>query len=152
MKRYICSIPIFCLVFLLSNCTNKTESGLKPDIQLISPVWHKDITGKYPFSMTAVVRLSDSLQSALNLGPYDQVGAFVNGECRGTGVLVPSGSSYLYYLLIQGSASENSKVTFKYYNGLSHSLFSTAPLLAFSVDASFGSPDKPVILPLLPVK
>lgn len=145
-------MAVFCLICMFANCTKKADSSLKLNVQLVSPVWQKDMTGKYPFTMTAVVSLSDSLQSALALGEFDQVGAFVNGECRGTGVLVASGAKYLYYLMIQGSAAENSRVTFKYFNGISHTMFTTPPLLPFSVDASFGSPDKPVILPLARVK
>lgn len=155
MKKQLPCLSIFCFLFLLISCSkkdvNSTDSaGL--DVKFVVPVWQKDVTGKYPYSMTAVVKLSDSLQSAVNPSENDKIGAFINGECRGTGIAVATGSSFLYYLLIEGTASEKSTVTFKYYNSLAHSTYSTIPLIKFSVDSSFGSPDKPVILPMVLMK
>lgn len=100
--------------------------------------------------MTAVVQIPDSLKQMS--GANDQVGAFINYECRGNGVLVKAGTSSLYYILIQGTASESSNIVFKYYSSATQYIYTTAPSLAFTMNGSYGSPDKPAVLSLQGIK
>ena len=135
----------FVLVNTFVGCSKKDDTPQPYKFPV--PVWMKDASGKYPLSMTAVVRLSYKLN--LNLQPNDQLAAFINGECRGTGVMVKAGLANVFNIVIQGTSTENSKVTFKYYSNFNQNMFLTTDFLAFTVDRSFGSPDNPETLPLV---
>lgn len=100
--------------------------------------------------MTAVVALPASLEPTK--GPGDQLAAFIGEECRGLGVVVNVETKYLYFLLIRGLADEQSKITFKYYNGKTGYLYKTNPDLSFLVDAVYGTAQNPKLLSLSAVK
>lgn len=114
------------------------------------PVWTIDTSGKYSASMTAVVQVSE------NLRPYiqqsDQIAAFIDGECRGTGTLIESAGVSAFFILIHGTASEQKKISFQYYASWKSHLYSTPAFLAFTVDGTYGSVDVPGVLSLDPVR
>jgi len=153
MKKYFLYIQIVLLVTTLATVLNSCskQDGTPKNTIFAPPRWQADTTGKYPLSMTAVVQVN----SFLNLVPdaKDELGAFINGECRGTGVFVNSGTQYLYSIVIRGTSSENSQVAFKYYNALTQNMYATADgSLTFVVDSSYGSPDAPKVLALHVIK
>lgn len=150
MKKLTYVLSIFSFLVLAYSCTKNEQVSVVPLIKFSNPKWSRDTTGKYAYSMTAVVRVPDSLKPVSGIN--DQIGAFINFECRGTGVLVKSGKFSMYYILIQGTAAESSNIVFKYYNAASQNIFMTAPSLAFTVDGSYGSPDKPVMLSMQGIK
>lgn len=150
MKKFYYYVSICSILWLAYSCSKNSQVAPDANIKFSSPKWSRDTTGKYPFSMTAVVQVPDSLK--LVKGVNDQIGAFINYECRGTGVLVKAGSSTLYYILIQGTASESSNIVFKYYNSTNQYIYTTPPSLAFAVNGSYGSPDKPALLVLQAIK
>ena len=143
MKKYF-SLIVIILVVLISSCSKDPVTFTK----FAEPNWVADSSGKYPYSMTAVVQLSDTLKQFLL--PTDHLGAFINNECRGTGVLIKTNVTYVYYVLIHGTAAENTQITFKYYNSQNRYIYNTQPFLPFAVDAVFGSPDNPKTLLLQP--
>lgn len=115
-----------------------------------SPAWTVDNIDQYPVSMTAVVQVPE------NLRPYiqktDKIAAFVGDECRGTGTWIKAGSVSAFFILIHGTASEQSKISFKYYFSWKSNMYETDALLDFTVDGSYGSVDAPEILDLKPAK
>ncbi len=150
MKKYLfyTKLAVLALVMatLLNGCSKK-QPEVPPNTKFPPPNWKADNSGKYPLSMTAVVQVEGLLNLARQ--PGDELAAFINGECRGTGIQVNLGTSYLYNIVIFGTSSENSKITFKYYNSSTQNMFTTPDgFLPFKVDDSFGSPDKPQVLPL----
>lgn len=114
------------------------------------PVWTTDASGKYFASMTAVVQVSEKLRPYVK--PSDQIGAFIDGECRGTGTLVESGGVSAFFILIHGTASEQKKISFQYYSSWKSHLYSTPPFLPFTVDGTYGTVDVPGVLSLDPVR
>lgn len=116
-----------------------------------SPNWTVDSTGRYPVSMTAVVQIPEKIKSLLQ--PKDKFAAFIKDECRSLGVPVNlSTTSPVYYFLIKGTATEGDKVTFKYFSATTSYMFTTTPLLDFSVDGNFGTADNPEQLTMNGIK
>lgn len=115
-----------------------------------SPDWKVDTSGKYPVSMTAVVALQDELQP-MTPGA-DKLGAFVADECRGVGVPVNVNNTTVFYVLIHGTAAEQSKVSFKYYRAKTSYLYRTTDFLNFAVDENYGTADAPAVLDLQQMK
>jgi hypothetical protein len=115
-----------------------------------APVWTVDDSGKYPATMTAVVQIPENLQTYMQ--PADKIGAFVGDECRGTGTLVKAGDVSVFFILIHGTASEQSKISFRYYRSSKSYLYATTPFLDFTQDGNYGTADGPKILDLSPVK
>ena len=144
MKKYLSIIGVIITVLLISSCSKDPITFTK----FPEPHWVADSSGKYPYSMTAVVQLSDTLKNFLL--STDHLGAFIDNECRGTGILIKTNTTYVYYVLIHGTASENKQITFKYYNSQNMYIYATTPFLPFSVDGVFGSPDNPKTLLLVP--
>ena len=85
--------------------------------------------------------------------PADMMAAFVAGDCRGVGVIIKvNDTSSVFYILIHGAASEQDKISFKYYSKASSYMYSTTDFLTFAVDSNFGTPDNPEVPALAPVK
>ena len=114
------------------------------------PHWTMDQTGKYSSSMTVVVQIPP------NIRPYvqktDQIGAFIHDECRGVGTLVEAGTVSAFFILIHGTASEQSKISFQYYSSWKSYLYETSAFLDFTADGTYGTADVPQILNLVPVR
>ncbi len=146
-------MPIVTVLMLLAmaGCSKTTE--VKPEETLTKfplPDWKADATGKYSSSMTAVVSLPLNLYTSLSDG--DKLAAFVNDECRGTGIIVKVDGSNLFFVLIQGLPDEQSKVKFKYYSTKTSYMYETPGVLNFLVDYVYGTAEKPKTLDLSPVK
>ena len=147
MKKYFFYTKVVALALVIVTMLNSCSKNAPQNIKFPAPNWKADNSGKYPLSMTAVVQVEDLLNLARQ--PGDELGAFINGECRGTGIQVSSGTVYMYNIVIFGTSAENSRITFKYYNSSTQNMFTTiVGFLPFKVDDSFGSPDKPQALPL----
>jgi hypothetical protein len=100
----------------------------------------------HPYSMTAVVKIDEAINNNINI--TDQFGAFVGTECRGKGVPVTNNGSTLFYVQIHGSASEQSKLTFQYYNAKNGYMYQSTQQINFTVDDNIGSVDNPWVIPL----
>lgn len=133
------------LIFCFGGC-KKEEYATFP-----TPDWKEDQTGKYPYSMTAVVSLYYDINAEVM--PEDKMAAFVGDECRGIGKWIKIGpTSSAFFILIHGTASEQKKLNFKYYSSKNRYLYTTSDFLDFKVDTNFGTADKPEILDMKPVK
>lgn len=146
-------MPIVTLLMLLAITGCSKTSEIKPEETLTkfaAPDWRTNETGKYSASMTAVVSLPIALNSKMSEG--DQLAAFVNDECRGTGVLVKIDSSNIFFVLIQGQPDEQSKVKFKYYSTKTAFMYESQNPLNFLVDALYGTAQKPKALDLIQLK
>lgn len=112
------------------------------------PSWSVDTSGKYPATMTAV------LEPPQNMEPYvtgsDKMGAFIGNECRGTGQIITVNNEKMFFIMIHGTASEQSVISFQYYRSWDQHLYKTSPFLNFTVDGNYGTADVPEILNLVP--
>jgi|GEM_PF-1340100 hypothetical protein len=144
MKR-ILSISFLGLLIGLCSCKKNH------DLPTVSPPhWTVDQTGQYPTSMTVVVQLPEDLRPYIQ--ENDQIGAFVGEECRGIGTQVVSGSVSAFFILVHGTTSEQSMLSFQYYSSSKKHLYATPAFLKFTPDGSYGSADGPRTLDLDPAK
>ena len=100
--------------------------------------------------MTAVVALPAAL--AGNTTINDKLAAFINGECRGVGIIDKVNNQDLYFVLIQGLPDETGKVTFKYYSSKTAYLYEAVSETSFLIDAVYGNAQTPKVLELKQVK
>ena len=135
---------MFLFFISLSNCKKETNTKFP------NPSWHFDDVGKYPATMTAVVQLPDYLKRGLK--EKDEMGAFINDECRGTGELIKLDSASAFFIMIHGSASENGPIIFKYYSSKDSNIYTSKDTLNFVVDENYGTADSPKSLNLKVVK
>jgi hypothetical protein len=136
----------FLLVAIILSISVVT-GGCRKEKTTAPPDWKVDTTGKYPVSMTAVVRLPQRLIP--NIHPEDKMAAFINDECRGVGVQVNITDSVpVFYVMIHGTSSEQQKIAFKYYSSKDSYLFATSYFLDFAPDDNYGTIDKPAMLDL----
>ncbi|HSU52078.1 MAG TPA: hypothetical protein VLJ41_15835 [Segetibacter sp.] len=150
MKTFLWVISVILSVVTLGCSKN---SDIVPEDVLTKfppPAWKTDETGKYPFSMTAVVTIPSKLSA--NMDDGDKLAAFVNDECRGEGVAVKVNSTNVFFVLIHGLADEHGQVIFKYYSAKSSYLYKTGPVLNFLVDDVYGTAQNPKILDLNPIQ
>ena len=131
-----------------SSC--KKQDGTDSPPQVPAPDWTVDTTGKYPLSMTAVVQVPPGITP--DISETDKIGAFFEDECRGLGTLVGTGTTSVFFILIHGIASEQSKISFKYYNSENRHIYSTNAFLDFTVDENYGTVDSPEVLNMKQVK
>lgn len=115
--------------------------------KMAPPSWTIDTSGKYPATMTAVVKLTPALMKTESAA--DKLAAFIGEECRGIGQQVHLDSTSVFFVLIKGKASENDKIRFKYYRSYNSKLYETAPFLDFVMDANYGTAANPEILELV---
>jgi hypothetical protein len=130
-------IGLAILVALLLAACQKDHTGPR----VPPPSWQADQSGQYPVTMSAVVQLSADL--AKHMQASDQIGAFVGEECRGTGTIVALDTTQVFFLLIHGTAAEQSPIQFKYYSAWGSHLYETEPFLPFQADGHYGSVDAP---------
>lgn len=133
------------LLICSSSCRKEKKSTKYP-----APVWEVAADGQYAASMTAIVKLPDNLQPSAGTG--DKYAAFVKSECRSIGTVVTAGNVSLVYFLIQGAATEQDKVSFRYYNAKQSYLFYTEAMFSFVADGNYGTVDDPVVLDLKQIK
>ena len=100
--------------------------------------------------MTAVVKVPEVIKENVNAG--DRVGAFVNNECRGVGVPINLNGNIVFYILIRGTASEQSKIDFRFYDSISAYLYKTNKPIDYVVDGDYGTADNPAVLNLVHVE
>lgn len=145
MKKHISIIALLFTITVFSGCKKKHVIPVVP-----APHWTVTAPGKFPASMTAVVQVPESL------APYvqstDEMAAFSNGECRGTGVLVKGKSVLAFFVLIHGVDSVQDNISFEYYNAWYEHLYKTNDFLLFTADGNYGTVDSPEVLDLKPVK
>lgn len=142
MKKYFVLILLIITVGLSSSSCKKAAES--PRVE--APGWQMDATGKYPYTMTAVVTFQGRL--SVHIKNDDQLGAFIGGECRGIGSLQEVGGNPVYFVLIHGQAAEQQPVEFRYYSSFSSSIYYSDSNLIFSVDSNFGIADNPEVLVL----
>ncbi len=143
MKKYI----IYTVVAIIVACSSCKKNHQDPTFP--SPNWVADSSVQYPYSMTAVVSIPDSLT---NNSTNDEVAAFINGTCRGVGVTVNATGGRVYFIFIKGLSSEQGLINFKYYNGDDKKMYETGDYLSFIVDDNYGTPDVPKRLNLQVMK
>lgn len=140
MKKYQITI-----IFILILSTLQIGCKKQPVISKYNPSeWVMDDTGKYPYTMTAVVTLPRTLNNSIQ--SEDHLGAFINGKCRGIGELHQVNGNAVYFVLIQGEAAEQEPVIFRYFRSASSTLYYSYNALVFSIDGNFGVADEPEVL------
>ncbi len=144
MKRITSVMYIFLMVVIFSCGKTPVDTPKELPKKFPVPTWKADDTGKYPATMTAVLNLPAALSTdALD---NDLLAAFVNGECRGVGVVVKYNNANLYFVLIQGFNDETNKVTFKYYSNKTSYMFESQSSINFLADDIFGTAENPKTL------
>lgn len=141
MKRYISVIALLLILIKFSGCKKEdgTEEAPPPTAD-----WTVDTTGKYPLSMTAVVQVPPGIRP--DVSETDKIGAFSGDECRGLGTLIRTGTTPVFFLMIHGTGTEQTKINFKYYSSQNSHLYSTTAFLDFAVDGNYGTVDNPKVL------
>jgi hypothetical protein len=141
MKSYSL-IFILATAMLCSCIISCTKDSQTPATKYPSPNWTTDTSATFAYSMTAVIQLPDTLHEEIKDG--DKLAAFVDDDCRGVGVIIKrDGQPDVFYILIKGSASEESKIKFKYYNAGNSYMYATDDFLNFEVDNNYGTVDDP---------
>lgn len=135
---YIFFVGIVAVCLLFTACK---KEPVQPDPV---PTWQVDNTGKYASTMTAVVRPENVYVAALSTN--DKLGAFINGECRGLGELKEVGQEKVFFVMINGLATEGSSVSFKYYNAGRQKLTAADNVINFVADGNFGTADNPQLI------
>jgi hypothetical protein len=152
MKKLIFILLAASLLSGFYGCKKTAER--EPDTELLiqhpPPEWKTDQSGKYPVSMTSVVSLPVKLKAGQSDG--DKLAAFIDGECRGQGIGVQMDSLKVFFVLINGTSSEQSKITFRYFSKKTSYLYETVSTVNFKVDDNYGTAEKPVTLKLNPVR
>ncbi len=142
-KNEYSGIILSLLLVIAAGCKKDTT---QPTVS--PPSWSVNTSGKYPLTMTAVLEPPPNLE--LYVASSDKLGAFVGNECRGIGEVVIANNKKVFFVMIRGTASEQSMISFKYYQSLNSHLFKTNAVLNFTVDSNYGTVDDPVELNLVP--
>ena len=104
------------------------------------PEWTFTSKPEYSVSMTAAVMLPTNLNPFLT--ENDMMVALVGDEVRAVGNLYEG----IFYLHIQGSDSEVSEVTFRYWNARTLYMYQAEEVVPFRENDILGTPDKPLVL------
>jgi len=140
--RFSRQIIVAFLLLYVTIASCKKEAAIRKE----APNWSVTAAGDYPYTMTAVVTLPHMYGATPAEG--DQMAAFMGEECRGIGALNIVGGLPLYFILIHGTAAENTAVYFLYYNATQGAIYKSKEGSAFAVDSSFGTVDSPEMLKL----
>lgn len=110
------------------------------------PTWTDEVpqSGKYQFSMTASVTLSDYLERFAD--DRDIIAAFVGDECRGAVKSQVYEGERLFLLHIRGGV-ESRKVSLKYYSARNRRIYQCRELFDFEPNESYGSLTQPAAPP-----
>lgn len=144
---------VLCVFFLVTTLSCSKNGNTSPDevtTKFPAPTWKEVNTGTYPATMTAVVALPATLAGSLM--ENDQLAAFVNGECRGVGVLEKVNGLNLFFVMIHGLSDETSNVKFKYYSSKTSYMYESNDALNFLIDAIYGTAQNPKTLELSQLK
>lgn len=143
MKKYIWIFIFSLAAGCITGCKKHHTQPTTPP-----PSWSVDTSSKYPATMTAV------LEPPQDMEPYvtssDELGAFVGNECRGIGKIITVNNEKMFFVMIRGTASEQSVISFQYYRSWDKHLYKTGAFLNFTVDGNYGTADVPQILNLSP--
>ena len=142
MKNYISVILL--LLVITGFCSCKKHDGTDSMPEVPAPDWTVDTTGKYPLSMTVVVQVPPGITP--DISEADKIGAFSGDECRGVGTLIETGTTSVFFIMIHGTATEQNKISFKYYSSQNAHVYSTNAFLDFIVDGNYGTVDDPEVL------
>lgn len=112
-----------------------------------APSWDAEIPapGKYQFSMTAAIRLSDYLSRFA--GADDRIAAFIGDECRGTVKPIVSDGQYMFLLHIRGNTAESERLSLRYYSARNRRIYTCRDLTDFYPNGTYGTVIDPVIPP-----
>lgn len=136
---------ILLLLIVTINTSSCKKSNSQPTVS--PPSWSVDTSGKYPATMTAVLEAPPNMEASV--ADADKLGAFVGNECRGLGEIVTVNNKKIFFVMIRGTAAEQSMISFQYYQSLNSHLFKTNALLNFTVDGNYGTVDNPEVLDLI---
>ncbi len=110
-----------------------------------TPDWAYAVNPQHTASMTVVATLPEEI--AVYASPEDKLAAFIDDECRGIAVCI--GQDQTYYLMIKGEQSDLGFVTVRYYSASRQYLYEATNWCEFEPDATYGTADEPVVLPLV---
>lgn len=150
MKRISSALYIFLIAATLGCSKNSVVPPEEAATKFPVPNWKADDTGKYPATMTAVVTLPATLAGGSS--ENDKLGAFVDDECRGVGVIVKLNDLNLFFVLIQGLPEETKKITIKYYSHKTSYMYESPSALTFLADGIYGTAENPQVLTLAQLK
>lgn len=141
--------PILAALILIMAFGCKKDKG-DSHRRFTAPDWAISETGAYPYSMTVVVKVPEEIKQIVT--ESDKTGAFINNECRGVGVLVKANDSYVIFVQVRGTASEQGKVYFRFYDSGTSYLYQTDGAIDYGVDEIYGTVDQPALLSLVQVE
>ena len=148
MKKFVSITTLLLILTGFSSCGKHNDNQSLSKVP--APKWEIDTTGKYPLSMTAVVKLPVGI--AANISEGDKIGAFCGDECRGLGSLIKTGATSVFFVLIHGTGMEQTRISFRYYSSQNSYLYSTDAFLDFKTDGNYGTIDGPEVLNVKPVE
>lgn len=106
------------------------------------PVWDTD-EGNFQFSMSIVVTVNSL---GINVvGADHQLGAFVNGELRGSTNALKVGEDWMFFLLVNAN-SNGELIEFKFYDATDQRLLPVDQVVTFVNDSELGNPSQPITL------
>lgn len=117
--------------------------NLKAKVKAHEPDWSFNPEG---FEFTANLIGELKIDNVLSTDTDDKVGAFVNGECRGTAYVqyFPIGNLYLLYMDIYSNKLSEEEITFKVFDASTGEVYAdVSPKLDFVANSLYGSIDTP---------
>lgn len=148
MKKNISVVTMLLILIGFSSCGKHDDNPGLPRVP--APNWELDTTGKYPLTMTAVVKMPVGI--AADISETDMIGAFCGDECRGLGSLIETGTTSVFFVLIHGTGTEQPRISFRYYSSHNSYLYSTNAFLYFKIDGNYGTINGPEVLDVKPLK
>lgn len=139
--------------YMYNNCSEEAKTLVYPPIGSLSPVravgetthWNPDVR-RFATNLSMMVTIDDSLEELLG-GNYE-IGAFVNGECRGAARLNDLEDLGHSIAFLSVSGEEGDKVCFRLYDvNADYVLPETAyEMVVYQANAVYGSIETPMVL------
>ncbi|WP_455584083.1 hypothetical protein [Bacteroides sp.] len=110
-----------------------------------------ELSGKYPYAMTATVSLPEELVK--QVGERDRLAVFCGTDCRGVGEEIEiSAGQKAYRLEVRGTNEAEQQLYFKYYCAANKMIYKGTERFSFSKDGNYGNASDPKVISMLPEK
>ena len=105
------------------------------------PHWRVLYPYMYPYTMSAIVVIPDSLASVYKSA--DELSVFMDETCRGVAEHIDNeGVGYRWFVVIYGN-EDMENLRFKYYSSAKSSFYESVDFVPFETNTRFGSVDNP---------
>lgn len=106
-----------------------------------------DQNGKHPLQMNMVLALP--MEQAQHASTGDVLAAFVGNECRGVAKNVEKDGEVLFQITVNGSISNDEKITVKYYASNTSYLYAVPTPISFVHGSQYGTLESPKVCSLV---